>query len=161
MSKIKINEIPAGRNLTGYLWMSNEQEPRVLENASIEQNNESHKDAPALLEDGVNPFIAEAELWDAEARISYAIHHAGNEIICQRYEVKAEDISNTDNNEVVFLSHRMNGRKLYFLEYWKPQNVFQLGNIKGEQENEAMPTLVMAFRAFVGFRTLKDKEEQK
>ena len=39
MSKIEINEIPMDRKLTGYLWMSNEREPRVLEDCSIEQSN--------------------------------------------------------------------------------------------------------------------------
>ena len=56
MSKIEINEIPMDRSLTGYLWMSNEREPRVLENCSIEQSNKQHGANPALLQTGAIYF---------------------------------------------------------------------------------------------------------
>ena len=160
MSKIEINEIPMDRKLTGYLWMSNEREPRVLEDCSFEQSNERHKNSPVVLELGTNPFIVEAELWDAEACVSYAIHHAGNEVVCQRYEVKTEDFSNPDSNEVVFLSHRMDDRKLYFLEYWEPYRNIDVVDIGGKSDDEKMPSLVMTHRAFVGFTPLRKKEEQ-
>lgn len=160
MSKIEINEIPMNRKLTGYLWMSNEQEPRVLENCSIEQSNKDRKASPAVLESGKNPFIVEAELWDADAHVSYAIHHAGNEIVCQRYEVRGDDIGNPDNRLTVFISHRMAGRKLYFLEYWEPKDSIMVAGINGKADDEVMPSLVMTRRAFVGFTPLYNKEER-
>ena len=159
MSKIDINEIPMDRSLTGYLWMSNEREPQVLENCSIEQNNKQHGANPALLQIGVNPFIVEAELWDAANHVSYAIHHAGNKVVCQRYEVKAEDFSNSDNT-VDFLSHRMNGRKLHFREYWEPRRDIDVLDISGKPVGEKMPTLVMTRRVFVGFTPYNNKEGQ-
>ena len=158
MSKIEINEIPMDRKLTGYLWMSNEQEPRVLENCSIDKSNKDKEGSPAVLELGRNPFIVEAELWDADAHVSYAIHHAGNEVVCQRYEVKDEDFRNSDNEKHDFFSHRMKGRKLCFLEYWEPKDDIVVTDITGNAEEEMMPSLVMTHRAFVGFTP--NKEEQ-
>ena len=164
MSKIKINDIPVDRKLTGYLWLSNKQTPRVLEDCSIEQSNEQSKEqpdgTPAVLKDGVNPFIVEAELWDADSHVAYAIHHAGNEVVCQRYEVKAEDLRNPDNNEVVFLSHRMGDRELHFLEYWEPKRTIGVVDINGKPDGKGMPTLVMTRRVFIGFTPLYNKEEQ-
>ena len=154
MSKIEINEIPMDRKLTGYLWMSNEREPRVLEDCSIEQSNTQHGANPALFQTGANPFIVEAELWDNANNLSYAIHHTGNEVVCQRYEVKAEDRNNRDNKEAVFLSHRMDGRGLCFLEYWEPRRDIDVLDVKGKPDDEKMPTLVMTHRAFIGFTPL-------
>lgn len=160
MSKIEINEIPMDRSLTGYLWMSNEREPRVLEDCSIEQSNKQHGANPALFQTGANPFIVEAELWDNANNLSYAIHHAGNEVVCQRYEVKAEDRNNRDNKEAVFLSHRMDGRKLRFLEYWEPRRDIDVLDVNGKPDDEKMPTLVMTHRVFVGFTPLINKEDR-
>ena len=160
MSKIEINEIPMDRKLTGYLWMSNEREPRVLEDCSIEQSNKLHGANPALFQTGANPFIVEAELWDNANNLSYAIHHAGNEIVCQRYEVKAEDRNNRDNKEAVFLSHRMDGRGLCFLEYWEPRRDIDVLDVNGKPDDEKMPTLVMTHRVFVGFTPLINKEDR-
>lgn len=160
MSKIEINEIPMDRKLTGYLWMSNEREPRVLEDCSIEQSNTQHGANPALFQTGANPFIVEAELWDNANNLSYAIHHTGNEVVCQRYEVKAEDRNNRDNKEAVFLSHRMDGRGLCFLEYWEPRRDIDVLDVKGKPDDEKMPTLVMTHRAFIGFTPLINKEDR-
>ena len=160
MSKIEINEIPMDRKLTGYLWMSNEREPRVLEDCSIEQSNTQHGANPALIQTGANPFIVEAELWDNANNLSYAIHHTGNEVVCQRYEVKAEDRNNRDNKEAVFLSHRMDGRGLCFLEYWEPRRDIDVLDVNGKPDDEKMPTLVMTHRAFIGFTPLINKEDR-
>ena len=160
MSKIEINEIPMDRKLTGYLWMSNEREPRVLEDCSIEQSNTQHGANPALFQTGANPFIVEAELWDNANNLSYAIHHTGNEVVCQRYEVKAEDRNNRDNKEAVFLSHRMDGRGLCFLEYWEPRRDIDVLDVNGKPDDEKMPTLVMTHRVFVGFTPLINKEDR-
>lgn len=160
MSKIDINEIPMDKSLTGYLWMSNEREPLVLENCSIKQSNKQHGANPALFQMGVNPFIVEAELWNNVNNVSYAIHHAGNEVVCQRYEVKAEDRNNRDNRESVFLSHRMDGRGLRFLEYWEPRRDIDVYDISGKPVGEKMPTLVMTRRVFVGFTPYNNKEGQ-
>ena len=148
------------RKLTGYLWMSNEREPRVLEDCSIEQSNTQHGANPALFQTGANPFIVEAELWDNANNLSYAIHHTGNEVVCQRYEVKAEDRNNRDNKEAVFLSHRMDGRGLCFLEYWEPRRDIDVLDVNGKPDDEKMPTLVMTHRAFIGFTPLINKEDR-
>lgn len=160
MSKIEINEIPTGRKLTGYLWLSNERGPRVLENCSIEQSNKEWKDSPTVLESGKSPFIVEAELWDADAHVSYAIHHASNEIVCQRYEVKGDDFGNPDNRLSVFFSHRMAGRKLHFLEYWEPKDSIMIAGVNGKADDEVILSLVMTRRAFVGFTPLYNEEER-
>lgn len=130
-------QIPAGRRYDGYVWMSDAASPMVLEGDAL----------PGCFAEGRNPFVAEALLWDAEARLSYSVRHVGNETLCQRYEVAEADLGGGEENEVVYASHRMGGRGLRFLEYWEPRQC-------GDRETcpEGMPTLEMTKRVFVGFK---------
>lgn len=133
MSKIKVNDIPLDKKYEGYIWMSNCTRPQVLEGAPLPQDFSTTG----------NPFVVEAELWDKDNRLSYSIHHAGNQTVCQRYDVADGDFSSGNVDKTVYVSHRMDGHQLCFLEYWE------------EAASEAclgMPVLEMSKRVFVGFK---------
>lgn len=134
MSKIELTQIPVGRRYDGYVWMSDATSPVVLEGGAL----------PGCFAEGRNPFVAEALLWDAEARLSYSVRHVGNETLCHRHEVAESDFGGGNVEEVVYASRRMGGRRLRFLEYWEPR---QSGDCP-----EGMPALEMTKRVFVGFK---------
>lgn len=136
MTKNSINDIPRDHKYEGYLWMSDAVDPTVLDGEAL----------PSDFGQGINPFIVEAELWDGKT--SYAIHHAGNQTIVESYEVNDADFSSEEIDRTVYASHRMDGRRLRFLEYWE------------EKEAAAcpgMPALALAKRVFVGFKDKEDK----
>lgn len=133
MSKIKITDIPRDGKYEGYIWLSNSTKPQVLESASL----------PQYFSTTGNPFVVEAELWDKDSHKSYSIHHAGNQTVCQCSAVADNDFSSGNVDKTVYVSHRMGGRQLHFLEYWE------------EAASEAclgMPVLEMSKRVFVGFK---------
>lgn len=133
MGKIKVNDIPRDGKYEGYIWMSNSTRPQVLESAPL----------PADFSTTGNPFVVEAELWDKDNRLSYSIHHAGNQTVCQCSAVADNDFSSDRVDKTVYVSHRMDGLQLCFLEYWE------------EAASEAclgMPVLEMSKRVFVGFK---------
>lgn len=132
MSVINITDIPKSSKYEGYIWMSNESKPRILTGMNI----------PDKLIGNCNPFIIEAELWDKDNMTSYAIHHAGNQTICQAYKVKESDFNDKDIVLQSYASHRMGGFGLRFLEYWVPTDDPQCLN---------MPTLELTKRVFIGF----------
>lgn len=144
MSQIEINAIPRDHEYDGYLWMSNAKEPDILE----------HKPLPDDFLNSVNPFVVEAELWDADEHKSYAIYQAGNQTVCQCYDVKEADFKSPDVDEAIYASHRMNGRGLRFLEYWEED--LTADGVKTEGACLDMPSLVMSRRVFVGFKTKED-----
>lgn len=134
MSKIELAQIPAGRRYDGYVWMSDATAPLVLEGDAL----------PSCLVEGRSPFVVEAQLWDAEAGVSYSVRHVGNETLCHRHEVAASDFADSDVDEIVYASHRMGGRGLRFLEYWELRQC--------DDCPSGMPTLEMTRRVFIGFK---------
>ncbi len=136
MSRIELAQIPAARRYDGYVWMSGATAPLVLEGDAL----------PGCFDEGRNPFVAEAMLWDSEARLSYSVRHVGNETLCFRYEVADADFANGEVEEVVYASHRMDDRCLCFLEYWEPSRDDDDDFPKG------MQPLEMTKRVFVGFK---------
>lgn len=127
-------QIPAARHYDGYVWMSDATSPVVLEGDAL----------PGCFADGVNPFVVEALLWDAEARLSYSVRHVGNETLCHRYVVAEADFGGGNVEEVVYALRRRDGRGLRFLEYWEPR--------QSDGCPEGMPALEMTKRVFVGFK---------
>lgn len=112
----------------GYIWFSDSAEPYVKE-------GEYEID----IEDDVNPFIIEGQLYDTEAKISYSIKYADGKHICVKYvlsELQGEF------REQTFCSNKMHGRKLKFREYWKAVP---------DPLCEGMEVLQMSGNVFVGF----------
>ena len=112
----------------GYVWFSDCAEPIVIES-----------EYGIDIEDDVNPFIVEGQLYDPESRSSYSIKYADGKHICVKYvlsELQGEFCEQT------YCSNKMQGRKLKFLEYWKAVP---------DPLCEGMEVLQVAENVFVGF----------
>ena len=87
-----IKDIPAQEKYEGYLWMSDSTEPVVLDREPLPEDKISSP----------NPFVVEAELYDGANLCSFSVHHAGNEIICNRFQLTLDDRTSGHNEERVF-----------------------------------------------------------
>lgn len=116
----------------GYLWYSDKKEPQVLNNEVFELE----------ISDNTNPFIIEGQLYDGKQSIS--IKYVDGKYLVNTYNV---DNLGRDIQEPLFYSHRMDGRKLKFRQYWRPVT---------DELCEGMQVLQPAELVFVGFN---DKEE--
>lgn len=112
----------------GYVWFSDCAEPTVIES-----------EYGIDIEDDVNPFIVEGQLYDPETKISYSIRYADGKHVWKKYvlaELKGE------SREQTYCSNKMQGRKLKFREYWKAVP---------DPLCEGMEVLQMAENVFIGF----------
>ena len=131
MSKIEIKDIDFGLCYEGYLWMSNENKPRIFAPAAMIDRT--------LLE-GLNPFVAEGYLYNKEQGVSISIKSPNGRPCAHRFLVNAADFQ---SKSVEYHAHRMDGKHLLFLRYWaaKPDGAC-LG----------MPVLTLDKMVFVGFK---------
>ena len=123
----------------GYIWMSDQEKPKVCENEKVEWPT------------GANPFIVEGQLYNQEKGISYSIKFVDGKYIINEYEVKKADLDNEHNEQIVYHSNKMDGRKLKFLRYWEEKEDVNCMN---------MPVLTLTKTVFIGF-TEKKKEDKK
>ena len=91
METIKINKCE------GYLWWSDQQEPQVFENQSIDQ----------CLNEVQNPFVVEGQLYDKEEKKSYSIKYVDGKYLINKYKVEESDLANPDNESKCYLSNRI------------------------------------------------------
>lgn len=131
METIKINKCE------GYLWWSDQQEPKVYQDEQID----------IILDETKNPFVVEGQLYDKEEKKSYSIKYVDGLYLINIYKVEAGDLTNKDNEPKCFLSNRMGGRWLKFLRYWEE---------KKDENCMDMPVLTFTKSVFIGF---KEKEE--
>ena len=131
METIKINKCE------GYLWWSDQQEPKVYQDEQID----------IILDETKNPFVVEGQLYDKEEKKSYSIKYVDGLYLINIYKVEAGDLTNKDNEPKCFLSIRMGGRWLKFLRYWEE---------KKDENCMDMPVLTFTKSVFIGF---KEKEE--
>ena len=132
METIKINKCE------GYLWWSNQQEPKIYESESVDLR----------LDETLNPFVVEGQLFDKEEKKSYSIKYVDGQYLIYINKVEDKDLTNPDNETKCYLSNRMGDRWLRFLRYWEEK----------EDENcMNMPVLTLTKNVFIGF---KEKEEQ-
>ena len=131
METIKINKCE------GYLWWSDQQEPKVYQDEQID----------IILDEAKNPFVVEGQLYDKEEKKSYSIKYVDGLYLINIYKVEAGDLTNMDNEPKCFLSNRMGGRWLKFLRYWEE---------KKDENCMDMPVLTFTKSVFIGF---KEKEE--
>lgn len=118
----------------GYVWYSDQTEPLVLDGTELFE--------PDLTE-GNNPFIVEAQLYDASGRKSYSIRFWNGSCHVVSYDVP-ERVGKQEITEdvVAYNSNRMGNRRLLFWQQWK------------EQQDDlclGMSTLVPKALVFVGF----------
>ncbi len=127
METIKINKCE------GYLWWSDQQEPKVYQDEQID----------IILDETKNPFVVEGQLYDKEEKKSYSIKYVDGQYLINIYEVEDSDLTNMDNESKRFLSNRMGGRWLEFLRYWEEKN---------DENCMGMPVLTFTKNVFVGFK---------
>lgn len=121
----------------GYLWWSDQQEPKIYDGAAFD----------ICFDETKNPFVVEGQLYDKDENLSYSIKYVDGKYLISKYKVESSDRTNKDNELKSFLSNRMGNRRLQFLRYWEEK----------EDENcMNMPVLTFTKNVFVGF---KEKEE--
>ncbi len=121
----------------GYLWYSNAQSPQVID-----------KEFDLTIDDNHNPFIVEGQLCDVHNRHSISIKFVDGQYIIKEYDFTEDDFSNPEIEVKTFLSNRMGGKKLQFLQYWRAEK---------DPLCEHMEVLQSAELVFVGFKTEEDK----
>lgn len=122
----------------GYLWYSNAQSPQVIDKEEFE----------LTINDNHNPFIVEGQLCDVHNRHSISIKFVDGQYIIKEYDFTEDDFSNPEIEVKTFLSNRMEGKKLQFLQYWRAEK---------DPLCEHMEVLQSAELVFVGFKTKEDK----
>ena len=132
METIKINKCE------GYLWWSDQQEPKVYQEEPID----------VCLEATQNPFVVEGQLYDKEEKISYSIKYVDGQYFIKKYTVKAPDFTNPDNEIKSYFSNRVDDRWLKFLRYWEE---------KEDKNCMGMNVLTFTKNVFIGFIE-KEKE---
>lgn len=131
MKQISIN------NCDGYLWMSDQQKPIIIEGKPFNETFDETK----------NPFFVEGQLYDKDELVSYNIKYIDGRYYIIKYKVEEVDFTNKDNEEKCYLSNRMDDRWLKFLRFWEP---------KPDPLCEGMEVLKLTKNVFVGFKKKED-----
>lgn len=127
----KITEIP-NEKYEGYIWLSDQTSPIVLDNASYD-----------FSQIGENPFIIEALLFCKEKDFSIMVKHTGSYVI-RKYDLKAWEAEAEATETKENLSHRIKGVKaLKFIQFWKAEE---------DALCEGMPVLKLKATIFTGFK---------
>ena len=99
-------------NYVGYVWMSDAQQPKVLENEEFED---------ALEEESI-PFIIEAQLYDPETKQSTSVKYVDGKYLVNTYENVSLGME-TGRDDIVlkeYVGNRgMNDKTLLFLQFWR------------------------------------------
>lgn len=127
-------------NYEGYLWMSNESQPKLYRDDSS---------AEIKLIDGENPFVIEGNLFDKKSGESISIKFVDGHYIVTRFHVDAQDLKGSDRATVKeYIAQRITGvAKVRYLQYW---------DIVKDILCDGMETLRPWNMVFIGFN---DKEE--
>jgi CRISPR type III-associated protein (TIGR04423 family) len=126
-----LSEIPSA-SYDGYIWMSNEDKPKLLNKVDFSDRNLT-----------LNPFIVEGLLFDEENNKSIHITHDGD------YTITVFDINKFTKPtfEVVekkYLPHRLDGvNKVCFKQIWME---------KAEENSADFPVLKLQATIFSGFK---------
>jgi CRISPR type III-associated protein (TIGR04423 family) len=121
----------------GYLWYSDQKTPEVFEQKAWDES---------MLDENVNPFVIEGQLYDSENLVSYSIKYVDGKYIIKKYQLKSTDFNNVDVDIDIldFKAHRMGeGRVLQFLQYYREEE---------DSLCEGMKVLQPAEKVFVGFK---------
>lgn len=94
----------------GYIWMSNESEPQVI-----------NRDYFINLDEKQNPFVIEGLLYCPLSGISYSIKYVDGRYIVKKYIVDDADFANPNVDIKSYCSNRMEKCRLRFLQYWEAQ----------------------------------------
>lgn len=141
--KISIKQIPQNIDFTGYVWMSDSQNP-VVDPTEIKKilNKTS---------DNSNPFVIEGQLYCDSTKQSFSIRYTDGEYFVVEYNLSEANKTNGIYKE--FVSNRIpNNKKLRFFAYWEA---------KPDSLCKDMQVLQPADFAFVGFGENNDDKTKK
>lgn len=93
----------------GYIWMSDTKTPNVLVNQALDR---------CCFEKG-NPFVIEGQLYDSENRKSLSIKYVDGKYYILSFKVEEKDFNS--NYEKKYVSNRMGGRMLRFVQHWEAE----------------------------------------
>lgn len=158
MNKIdNIKDIPK-RKYEGYIWLSDQEKPKVLQGETIDFSKPISigEKEYKFIEENHNPFIVEALLYAKNENISVSVKHTG------KYQIHEIDLNNLPENAVLeeyadneekqkleYLPHRLNGiKKLNFKQLWVPE---EDENCESEENPKGMEVLKMKALIFTGF----------
>jgi len=138
---MELKDINKNNKYEGYIWESNSSKPKVLNREPIPND--------ITWEEGKNPFVIEALLFDKDNQMSYTVRY-----IDGTHKVFSTKV---DDNELVgnihFISKRTEPHhKLRFFQRW-------ITDEDTDNLCEGMPTKIPGELVFVGFETSKEKEE--
>lgn len=94
----------------GYVWLSDEKEPRLVEDFDFSSV-------------GVNPFIQEALLFCKEKNISVMVRHTGAYHITE-YDLGALEVNGAELSKIIeYFPHRLNigDKKVRIQQLWIPE----------------------------------------
>ncbi|PSR10207.1 MAG: TIGR04423 family type III CRISPR-associated protein [Bacteroidetes bacterium] len=136
-TSIGIKDIPIDLVFHGYLWLSNQQIPEILNGEKVDIT---------LFQ--TLPFIIEGNLWSEDEQFSIQIKNIDGE-----YRVSRFDLSHSREDylleEKTYIAHDLKGIGEYcVIEAWEE---------KKDELLEGMKTLVPAWTAFKGFVDPKTK----
>lgn len=142
MNTSKETVIPQSHSYEGYYWMSDADKPVIVSGA-----------LPKVLESldpMCNPFVIEAQLYDTGGNVSYSVKYIDGQYHIYKFsEVDDRLKVATGKYDHITLkkyqSHRMDGRKLLFLQYWDAEEDALCAGDK------PMPVLQPGALVFVGF----------
>ena len=134
--------IPPGLYM-GYLWLSDEATPIIIPEQNDRYNLE--KDGLNFYADQ-NPFIIEALLFDPSRNLSYTIKYVDGGYIVKKYDLG--ELVSPYFKEVTYQTHRMDGRKLKFRQYWEEDHDEFCDD---PQDSRGMKTLRPGTIVFIGF----------
>ena len=124
---INLNEIPKKKEYTGYLWVSDSDQPTVLSDSKLESLNLLSSLFGTItydeINDSSNPFIIEGKLFCKEANKSYSIKYVDGKHIVIEYDLnlvpdKWAKLEEEDLKK--FIPNRIAASKIVFVQYWGP-----------------------------------------
>jgi len=149
MNNIKLGDIDKNCKYEGYFWLSDENQPIVFTGEkTLNAECIAHKNGNKLINPllSKNPFLIEGQLFNRKDKISFSIKYIDGEYVIKKFSLSEEEIHNSDRQQ--YLSRRMNGRKLFFIQRWKEEK---------DALCEGFTVLIPRDFVFVGFK--KDKED--
>lgn len=121
----------------GYLWYSDQNKPRILNDEPFNTNS---------LNELVNPFVVEGQLWCKEKRESVSIKYIDGKYVTTKYVVPEEDLKKDKSylfTKKKYIPHRLKGvKRIVFLQYWRKEKDIRCNNFE---------TLAVDKFVFIGF----------
>ena len=134
-------EINKQAKYEGYIWLSDQTQPRVLIGEEFDIKD---------LKDGINPFVIEGQLWNVADRISISIRYADGKHVITVNQVANEDQQGSSTvTPERYISHIKGVGRLCFLRYWKAE---------ADELCEGFEALRPEKLVFVGFEKTKKED---